>query len=739
MTISLSASRPRRTGHPPVSYRDDSTDDETTDPPANTATKSCWRLRKTNHRQTTLDEHSDFVDEFQAPNARDNQAREKLGNPSRTTRSSGRITNVINYTEDSDAEYGVVGPELTHNPVRAPNRSTKQRKRPRSTKPTSIRGPFESFKRRKANHDTFESFNRRKADHDNSRIDIKGKAAVVQVILLGRIPPWQTLPYQVLLSILQYASYPFYRDASHDTGSIGWLTRVSTLSRSFHDAAISTLLYSPPLFPADRAHGLQQLLDAPQEILSTNYRKKIKRLDIEVRNLLIKKSGIDLISLIKQTPLLSALHLYHNYDRVGAVGWAQPSAPTGRAWSYPLKLFEALDENDIRLKGWSWNGRFPDTSSVLDGMKKIHCRQCLTGLTSLSVVNLAAPARVKEDEQDRLADTLTTALKALPGLEELNLQNCSIVNRRVLASLPSRLRHLSIINCGNFNSADLRWYLADHGYELEELVLNGNQALNLGFADTLQSLCPRLQLFKMDLTYSDPTAYHDVEPHYEAVFPEGNMPTWPRTLQTIEIENLRKLDAQDAEKFLGSLISIAPELEDLRKLSIRILLQHDGWRERAKLRQTWMPKLEDVFLRKAAPPVTFLPSALLGPQFPATNAASRPSTSHSKSSSSFTTDDSTAGTPNKRKSARIAKRELDSLANESFRKARSTKKSEEATEEDLDTEILRQGLCSEVILHIDGQRPADEQFKEADFLDDELSGDEDWNGKDVEAPSRYAW
>ncbi len=56
-----------------------------------------------------------------------------------------------------------------------------------------------------------------------------------------------------------------------------------------------------------------------------------------------------------------------------------------------------------------------------------------------------------------------------------------------------------------------------------------------------------------------------------------------------------------------------------------------------------------------------------------------------------------------------------------------------------DTEEVRQGMCSRVILHIDGQRPADEQFKETDFLDEEMSGDEDWNGRDVEAPSRYAW
>jgi len=631
---------------------------------------------------------------------------------------------VTNYNEDSDQDFAPVEREVSRHVRPAPKPASTRQKRPLS-KQTTSKGPFSAFKRRKINQDDTSQFGKIKS------------ISALPIIPLGKIPPWQTLPYQILLSILQYASYPFYRDASHDTGSIGWLIGCAALSKSFHDASVATLLYSPPLFPADRAHGLQKLLDKPQETLWTNYRNKIKRLDIEVRSLLIKKSGIDLIQLIKQTPLLTALHLYHNYDRVGAVGWAQPAASTGRAYSYPQELFQALDENAIRLKQWSWNGRFPDTKSVLDQMNRMHSRDCLKGLTSLSISNLAAPGKVKEDEKGMPEDLLTTALKMLPELQDLEFQSCSIINNAVLKSMPSQLRQLLITNCGNFNSVDLLSYLTDHGHDLEELILNGNQALDLWFAGSLESLCPRLRVFKMDLTYSDPSSFHDVDPHYEAVFADGVFPTWPRALQTIEVENLRNLDAEDAERFLGSLIAIAPELKDLRKLCIRILLQHDGWRERAQLRQTWMPKLEEIFLRQAPPPAHFIPLALLPPPFPAMTTSSRPSTSHSNSSSSFTTDDSTAATPNKRKSARIAKRELDGLANEAFERTKSSRKGKDiAFDKAPGIEGLRQGMCSEVVLHIDGQRPADEQFKEADFLDDELSGDEDWNGRDVVAPSR---
>ena len=703
--------------------------------------RSSQRVRKINRSQPSSDEDSATFEELPTRNARRIPIKANLRDLSQATRSTRptrRIKN-INYNEDTGEEFSAAELEVIQPSRPVPKHSTSQRKRLRLTQPTLNKRPFHAFKRHKTNRD------------DSIAKVSKRKTTTAPVIPQGKIPPWQTLPYQILLSILQYASYPFYRDASHDTGSIAWLVKVSTLSKSFHDAAVATLLYSPPLFPVDFAHGLLRLLSTPQDTLSTPYQNKVKRLDVEVRSLLVKKSGIDLVHLIKRTPLLDALHLYHNYDRVGAVGWAQPSASTGRSWSYPVELFDTLDESGIRLKEWTWNGRFPDTKSVLDQMNSFHSRQCLKGLTSLSTLNLAALGKVKENDSGTFEDSLTTALETLPDLQELNIQNCSIVNKKVLSALPSQLRRLSITNCGNFDSNTFRSYLFEHGYRLEELILNGNQALDLWFAENLQTLCPRLRLFQMDLTYSDPSAFHDVEPHYEGVFPDGIMPTWPRTLQTINIENLRNLDAGDAESFLESLIAVAPELKDLRKLSIRILLQDDGWRERAKLRQAWMPKLEDVFLRKAAPPTLFIPPALRLPPPQNMSTSSRPSTSHSNSSTFFTTtDDSTAASPNMRKSARIAKREFDSLASfaEAFGKVKSTKRSSKSATPntttgdggiDEDRETLRQGMCSKVILHIDGQRPADEQFKEADFLDDEVSGDEEWNGRDIEASGRYAW
>ena len=56
--------------------------------------------------------------------------------------------------------------------------------------------------------------------------------------------------------------------------------------------------------------------------------------------------------------------------------------------------------------------------------------------------------------------------------------------------------------------------------------------------------------------------------------------------------------------------------------------------------------------------------------------------------------------------------------------------------------MFRQAKCDTVDLKIDSQRPMEEQFGEDDFLDEEVSGDEDWNG-DVDADDfedgGYAW
>lgn len=50
-----------------------------------------------------------------------------------------------------------------------------------------------------------------------------------------------------------------------------------------------------------------------------------------------------------------------------------------------------------------------------------------------------------------------------------------------------------------------------------------------------------------------------------------------------------------------------------------------------------------------------------------------------------------------------------------------------------------QGLCDVVHVLFDNLRPTEEQLNESDFLDDERSGDEDWNGDGDVGEGGYAW
>jgi hypothetical protein len=50
-----------------------------------------------------------------------------------------------------------------------------------------------------------------------------------------------------------------------------------------------------------------------------------------------------------------------------------------------------------------------------------------------------------------------------------------------------------------------------------------------------------------------------------------------------------------------------------------------------------------------------------------------------------------------------------------------------------------QGKCRVVDIRIDNLRPREELFNENDFLDSEVSGDEDWDGNDDIENDGYAW
>ena len=714
------------------------------------------RLRR--HKAVHYQEDDSLDDDGDDDN---NLGRSPLPTASRPTRASTRLQS---YRESDTSDDGSQSPQdsdpaptspFEHERAqgRASDRSTRTRSSTRSNRRTRLPPSLSTGPKRRvratSSVTSISSPKRRKIETVNAREDTTN-----DIQYSGPVPKWQDLPYHILLQVFTYASRPLYNAFSRRNPSVQWLLDTSLLCRSFHEAAISTLLYSPPISPVVSAHALLALLSRPQAELTLEYRNKVRCLDIETRQVLIRKGGpdlgyFDLATLVSFTPQLKALHLYHYHDQLAPS--VQRSISSHTKWSYPESLFDALDGTKVLLQSWEWNGRFPDTENVLLRMSQVHMRHAFRTVQSLTLINLSASRKTTKDldgdavdgTELSLEESLRAALATLPNLRQLEFRKCSLVNESLLPTLPRTLQRLFIIQCEQLGSGDLQEFLKNQGATLTDLVLDHNQALSLGFLANLASTCPCLQDLKMDLTYYDASSFHDVDPHYDELLPLGQ-PTWPTTLRSIDLAQLRNWEAPAAEGFFSSLIDAAPELKDLRKLRLKAILTIP-WRERASFRNKWIDKLDHVFLRRSKPPMRLQTVSQLGDLDHGSRLASRrtklepvrPATAESQSSqsSSFPTDASGPATPSKRKSVRIAKRDFDPELQEQLVRRSACA----AVVGEADDETSPQGMCDEVTVRIDNLRPAEAQFDEGDFLDDEATGDEDWNGYDPVPAAGYAW
>lgn len=562
----------------------------------------------------------------------------------------------------------------------------------------------------------------------------------------GDIPPWQNLPYLILFDIFIRASQPLYdRGFVSRRPSIHWLLDISCLCRSFHEPAMAALYYSPPLFPASRCHGLLNLLEMPQENLTTNYRCLIKQLDVDVPQLLFYKNGpslgyFDLGKLLQLTPQLRYLNLYHRDDLIlNTDGRFLPV--TASRWSYPSDIFDTLEGSNIRLRSWDWNARLLESSTLLGLMGEIHLRSVFHDVQELRFLNISGDKA--EDDEQVSQHVLAFALSSLPKLRSLHFERCSIVSDTLLANLPTELQTLSITNCTEVTSDNLGVFLSSHGRALRELFLAQNRHLNLTFMVNLAEWCPQLKALGVDLTFYDPV-FHDVEPHFGNLMVDADVPSWPATLQSIELNQLRKWDDKTAGNFFRSLVKAAPNLPDLRSLILKAILKI-GWRDRATFRDRWIKRIEDAFLRKSAPPdpnlrsVSSLPKQCPAEQPPGPSEKGEEVQREEPTGalSQEILHSSASPTPRTRKSTRIARQRLSSLSTEQSSQNNDSRRSSES---DISRGKMNvQGMCDVVLVRIDNLRPSESQFKEADFLDDELSGDDDWDGTDPVPQDGYAW
>jgi hypothetical protein len=554
--------------------------------------------------------------------------------------------------------------------------------------------------------------------------------------------------------------------------------RAARTCRAFALPALEAYYYTPYPVNHHQPHYLLDLLQMPKEKTYIDYKVKVKRLEIDVRRVAYSATGRDRLNLSSLVRLMPRLQHLEILDPVDSPPYRQAQY---QKWKYPTDLFQALDEGGARLKTWRWNrSMIPDTNEdndIYTFMEIAHTSKVFEGLERLIVCGFNATEstmqHVPTEENDaKPAPRLAALISQLPHLKDLTFVSCDIVMEDFLDHIPKNLQRLELSNCLELTSGMLQTFFADGGSQLSEVVLNHNSAVDLRFLPQLKMLCPKLETLKMDLTYySERYNYNDAWAMYEHLLTEEDLPTWPSTLRHLELVNLQKIDKEAAQNVFRSLVDNAKDLPDLRHLVIQAHI-NIPWRDRAQFRDQWIDRLNKVYLRKRDDPPPFFGSlkqyrlyqkavaegrSVSGPADLDSDeepSSTRRRLSHVRitprkpppdvplyadtGSSQEKPKDSPR--PAARRSGRLAERTESQNASTAAEDESSSEEDEESAGEwSNQTEAFIQGLCRVVDIRIDNQRPRENQYTEANFLDSEPSGDEDWHSGAELSDDGYAW
>lgn len=499
----------------------------------------------------------------------------------------------------------------------------------------------------------------------------------------------------------------------------------------------------------------------------------VKRLELDVTQMYAltdaANSVTDLAALVCALTTLKEIDIFDPLDRPPY----RKRLRRIRRWTYPMELFQALRKTELRLQSWRWNSAFCAQGQDYLWMKDIHGDTAFQSLRDVTFVSFNVDEKRKSDAADAnpiTEELFASAVAALPGLQSLTFESCTAVNGKLLSSLPSTLLSLSIANCINLTSDALHEYLSEKGRTIEELILNHNQSLDLSFLTTLKTDCPRLEILKMDLNYYSTLAMSsDNEPLYDWLLGLDEIPTWPTTLRVIDLQHLRNWGADAATNLLSSLVHSAAELPWLRE--VRILATVDmNWRDRAEFRQKWAARFEKVFACRDPAPSPHLVSlrayrewkqagfegcvadrndSMLDVTTEDFQGKTKVGLESSTPGDGETNNDfspTSKGRNERWDSKRLRSRALaltnydetsDNENEEQVSVEMETESSGDESEQAGSTVI--QGRCHTVLCRIDNLRPREEMFDEADFLDEEVSGDEEWNENNDEVDEGYAW
>ena len=762
------------------------------------ASQTATRSSRT-RTKPTLNYAEDGTEESEE--SRESEDELSRAHPIKTTRRTRRST-LSSYGSDVEAVEETISRGRRSTNVARPGK-TPPRKRPRVNK---------SRAHNTRSQDIFTGRKRRKI-HDKTEKVVKEMSWVIPS---DHIPKWLELPYGVWVQIFKFATYPLYdQHTFQPTPSSKWLLDVALVCRDFAEPALTVLLATPPLVPMAQAHSLVNLLKTNPRTLKYKYRAKVETLQIEVYQVAkysLSGSGVlDLYGLIKDLPRLKHLEFYHKKDMS-----PYRELDDNINWNYPETLVDALEHVDVaadgefgdktsvcRLQSWRWSSRMAGSTYAIEKIPGIHLTPPFASLQKVAFVNYQVKLSKKDEENPKHENVIATALGNLRHLKHLVFESSTLMNHKLLPLLPRNLHNLELINCWEIVAEDFGPFLQSHGRQLECLILNHNQSLSMSFLPVLGNATPKLKVLRMNFTYYNIHAsYRDSEPQYDHLLSAYEIPSWPHTLQVIEMTQMRKWQTDAAEMFFQSLLDSAGRLADLRKLSLQAIL-NIGWRDRASFRDEWVGSLTRVFKRMMTPPTrnTTIRRTAINVQVPMSMTSVQPSlkdsvtdncedlpirkpaqaatsinsgdagddtTDHSEASSKQRATRSSTRQHTKGKYAESesepeaklpdstlkpkkpirngALRELNYLKPSQGYHGNLVEDSQPGSGSDSGargkskgkgTEVI-QGMCDVVEVRIDNLRPTENQVTERDFLDEEKSGDEDWNGEDDDV-DRYAW
>lgn len=572
----------------------------------------------------------------------------------------------------------------------------------------------------------------------------------------GTVPRWQSLPYDILATIFELTCH-----SSRVADWHNWLIRMALLCKSFAEPALSALYYAPHLPRVAQVRGLLDLLQGQSVESWLNYRAKVKVLKLFAPRMCEMAPFPELIKIIALSPQLRAIEISRSTFHPN-------QAPDLK------RVFKILLSDHASFR--EWRGRETANSAYPTSLEFL----CPTPLRNLERLTIDYQGPFKWGPRD-----FAKSVNALPRLKHLSIRLPPTFGAETLSLLSIAPESLDLTDCRWINPDELAPFLATWGGKLRELALEPQTWIDLSFLPDLARSCPRLQHLRADFARALPSTHSEIlKPDEVPTWPSSlrliellHLHKW--TLSTADmffsslveaaasLPDLRHIHIKGslgesgwrsrvrfrekwATRFMHVFLRLAeppnPHLQSIRaykafkraqQKSAAASMAHDL--HSASSRQTFpaarngADHLNDASIEPERAEVNSGPIDTTTPELPTSRRSSRLKQFAAINPPPPPKPLPPRAHPYRRRRRHRAEESESGFTSEDSALGDEVKPDPGGDDDDDDDDVNEsyesfhvQGLCDVVYIQLDNLRPRDEQLRESDFLDDEVSGDEDW-------------